>query len=193
MGRAVFLDRDGTLNEEVGHITRPDALVLLPGAITALKTLVRHGFKTIVISNQSAVARGLISEDALHSIHSSMLDRLGAQGAHLDAIYYCPHHPEVGVLPYRTQCNCRKPGTELIERAAREHDLNLSDCFVVGDRYHDIGMAHAVAAQGVLVLTGHGKSEVNSEMSGGRDRPDFIANDVLDAANGSLLRGSNGM
>jgi D-glycero-D-manno-heptose 1,7-bisphosphate phosphatase len=182
MGRAVFLDRDGTLNEEVGHITRPEELILLPVAITALKTLVSNGFKTIVISNQSAVARGLISEDALHSIHSSMRERLTAQGAHLDAIYYCPHHPEVGTPPYRAKCNCRKPGTELIERAAREHDLTLADCFVVGDRYHDVGMAHAVGAQGVLVLTGHGKSEVAAQPARISDLPDFIAKDVLDAA-----------
>ena len=146
--KAVFLDRDGTLVVEKGYITVPDGVELLPGAAEAIVSLRSRGWKLFVVSNQAAVAKGLISEDELARINERMLMMLGAEGAVLDGIYCCPHHPDGEAEEYGRDCDCRKPKPGLLERAAAEHDLDLADCVMIGDTLRDIqaGKAAGVAA-----------------------------------------------
>lgn len=178
--RAVFLDRDGTLNEEVGYISDPAQFQLLDFAADAIRLLNEAGFLVIVITNQAGIARGLFTEEFLAGLHQRMTETLIQGGARVDAIYYCPHHPEFGEPPYRQACDCRKPLPGLLTRAALEFDLNLSECLVIGDRYGDVAAAQAVGARGVLVLTGHGQKEFEQEQ-GNQIKADYIAANVLEA------------
>ena len=182
MTRAVFLDRDGTLNEEVGHITRPEGLRLIPNAARALRLLSEHNFTLIVITNQSAVARGLLTEEELQMINLKLQTELASEGACVEAIYYCPHHPEGEVELYRKSCGCRKPEPGMLVQASKDFGISLAESFVIGDRYYDMEMAHAVGAKGVLVLTGHGRIETADKGFTSRAMPAFIANDVLEAS-----------
>jgi len=164
MKRAVFLDRDGTLIEEVGYLDRIDRLELFPYSIDAVRLLNRAGFDVIVATNQSGVARGFFDESFVHESHRSLADTLTRGGARLDALYYCPHHPQAEVEAYRRVCDCRKPEAGLLRRAAADRGIDLQRSFVVGDRAGDMGAAHAVGAGGVLVLTGNGRrAEVEPE------------------------------
>ena len=182
MTRAVFLDRDGTLNEEVGHITRPEALRLLPNAARAIRLLAQHDYRLIVITNQSGIARGLLTEQDLSQINLKLQSELASEGAFIEAIYYCPHHPEGEVEIYRRDCDCRKPEPGMLFRAASDLSICLEESFVIGDRYYDIEMAQAAGARGILVLTGHGKIETEDPDFSSRAQPSFIATDVLEAS-----------
>jgi D-glycero-D-manno-heptose 1,7-bisphosphate phosphatase len=153
---AAFLDRDGTINEEVDFLRTPDQLRLIPGAAAAIRALNDRGIFTCVISNQSGVARGFLNEDDLVPIHSRLEQELERDHARLDRIYYCPHHPTEGRPPYNVTCECRKPGTGMLQRGARELGIHLGGSFVVGDRIVDIQAGRAVGATTVLVLTGYG-------------------------------------
>ncbi len=148
---AVFLDRDGTLIREVGYLCRPEQIELLDGAAAALRALRAAGFKTVVVTNQSAVARGWLSEAGLNEIHQVMRERLAEHGAILDAIYYCPHHPSEGIDGYRIACDCRKPNPGMIQRAAQELGLEPKISYVVGDQNVDRELALRVGAIPVLV------------------------------------------
>jgi D,D-heptose 1,7-bisphosphate phosphatase len=150
-GAAVFLDRDGTLIRDVGYLRRADQIEILPGVPAALRLLHDHGFKLVVVTNQSAVARGWVSEQDVDRINQTLVAELGAQGARLDAIYYCPHHPVEGKGVYKQVCSCRKPNTGMIERACMELGLNPCDSYVVGDQEHDIELAGRVGATGLLI------------------------------------------
>lgn len=155
--RAVFVDRDGTLNEDIGYVSTPDELVLYPWAAEAVRLINESGLLTVVITNQSGIARGMYSEETLDAIHSQMIEELASEGARVDAVYYCPHHPEVGDARYRIACECRKPGTGMLEKAARELDIDLAKSFVIGDKASDIKLAEKAGARGALVLTGYGR------------------------------------
>lgn len=179
--RAIFLDRDGTLNEEVGYITRPEQFRLFAFAAPAVQLINAAKWRAIVVTNQAGVARGLFSETFLTELHKQMLRQLAQRGACLDAIYYCPHHPELGAAPYRCVCTCRKPQPGLLTQAAADWRLDLADCFVVGDRYRDVAMAHAAGARGVLVLTGYGRAEYERQRHGWPRQPEHVAEDLLEA------------
>jgi D-glycero-D-manno-heptose 1,7-bisphosphate phosphatase len=153
-GAAVFLDRDGTLIREVGHLCRPEQLEILPGVPAALRSLRDYGFKLIVVTNQSAVARGRLSELALAGIHDLLREKLAAEGAFLDAIYYCPHYPSEGHGDYGIVCSCRKPRTGMIDQAAADFGLNRQASYVVGDQATDIELAAQVGATGILLHDG---------------------------------------
>lgn len=150
--RAVFLDRDGVIVEEVNYLLHPKQLKLLPGLARAIVRLRRAGFAAIVVSNQSAVARGMLSLKGLERITSVLRKSLAAKGAKLDGIYYCPHHPEAG---RRVKCSCRKPGQALIRKAARRFGLNLKSCYFVGDTTTDLLTARRAGMPGLLVKTGY--------------------------------------
>lgn len=152
----VFLDRDGTLNEEVDFLRTPEELRLIPGAGEAVRMLNRLGLPTCVISNQSGVARGYLSEADLVPIHARLRDELERDGARLDRIYYCPHHPVEGIAPYNIDCSCRKPKPGMLLKGAEEMGIDLRASFVVGDRSGDIAAGRAVGATAILVLTGYG-------------------------------------
>lgn len=182
MKQAVFIDRDGAICREVGYLRDPLQLQLLPGAADAIRLFNRIGLKTIVITNQSGVARGYLNEDTLAAIHRTMSELLGQNGACLDGIYYCPHHPEGTVNRYRYDCDCRKPATGLLKRAALEHDLRLSGSYLIGDKLTDIECAYRAGVKAILVLTGYGAEEYKTMTASGFMQPAFIAADLLDAA-----------
>jgi D-glycero-D-manno-heptose 1,7-bisphosphate phosphatase len=148
---AVFLDRDGTLIREVNYLSTIEQIEVLPGVAAALRLLRSHGFKLVMVTNQSVVARGGLSEAGLQQIHAEIVNRLAQEGAALDGIYYCPHHPTEGFGDYRILCDCRKPKTGMIKRAADEHQIDPSRSYVVGDQPTDIELARAVGATGILV------------------------------------------
>ena len=150
-GAAVFLDRDGTLIREVNYLTAPEQIEILPTVAPALRSLRRHGFKLVMVTNQSVVARGALSEGGLQKIHAEIVGRLAQDDAVLDAIYYCPHHPTEGLGDYRIVCDCRKPKPGMIRRAAEELEINPALSYVVGDQLSDIELAGAVGATGILV------------------------------------------
>ena len=153
---AIFLDRDGTLNEDVGYAAHPAEIAIYPYTAEAIRLINEAGWKAIVITNQSGIARGYLDEAMLARIHEHLRHELARQGARLDGFYYCPHHPRIGVEPYRQTCHCRKPQTGMLEQAASEHNINLADSFVIGDKASDINLATNAGARGVLVKTGYG-------------------------------------
>ncbi len=178
---AIFIDRDGTLNEEVGFITDPAQFRLYDFTAEAVRLINDAGRMAIVTTNQSGIARGLYTEEFLLHLHTQMHSTLRQRGARLDAVYYCPHHPEIGDPPYRLVCNCRKPKPGLIERAARDFGLDLKECIVIGDRYSDIEMGHRGEARGVMVMTGNGQNEYRTQRSQWLRQPDYVAENLLEA------------
>ena len=155
---AVFLDRDGVINEEVSYLDHPDRLKLIDGAAAAIAALKAAGIPVIVITNQSAIARGRLTEKGLVDIHTHLLGLLAEQGASLDAIYYSPFHPDV-TGPYAQHTNCRKPGPGMLLAAEDDLSVNLSGSVVVGDKICDLQAGRAVGAKTMLVLTGHGTEQ----------------------------------
>lgn len=174
--RALFLDRDGTLVVERGYITAVEDIELLPGVAGAVAAAAAAGWKVFVVTNQGAVAKGLITEDELAEINQRMLMMLGAEGAMLDGIYCCPHHPEGTVPDYAIECSCRKPRPGLLEQAASEHGIDLAASVMVGDTLRDLEAARAAGAGAILVLTGHGAATVR-EAHGA----DFVAPTLAEA------------
>lgn len=175
---AVFMDRDGTVSEEVGYVNHLSRYKVFPTTPMAIKMLNEAGLKTILITNQAGVARGYFTEDMILRVHNRLVEELAAGGAKLDGIYYCPHHPTVGEPPYRADCNCRKPKTGLLERAAAEHNIDLSRSFMIGDRISDIELIKKVGGRGVMVMTGYGLGEYEYQRNGWRVDPDYIAADL---------------
>lgn len=154
---AVFTDRDGTLNREVGYLSALEGLRLLPGAATGVRRLRDAGFAVVVVSNQSGVARGLTRYETVSEINGELRRRLATRGAALDALYFCPHHPAAGRAPFRRVCRCRKPAPGLVRKAARDLTLDVAGSYVVGDTERDLALAAAIGVPGILVLTGHGR------------------------------------
>src|SRR5262245_37715789 len=177
---AIFIDRDGTLNEDIGYVSSPDELVVYPWAAAAMRLVNESGFKAVVITNQSGIARGMYTEEILAAIHSRMINELAREGARIDALYYCPHHPRIGNAQYRMTCGCRKPAVGMLEAAAREHNIDLIRSFVIGDKASDIKLAQNVGAGSALVLTGYGR-ETLSDPERWPCEPDFVAEDLLEA------------
>jgi D-glycero-D-manno-heptose 1,7-bisphosphate phosphatase len=176
MKRAVFLDRDGVVMEEVGHLHKREDVRLLAGAAQAIRALRDQGFAIIVVTNQSAVARGLCSEDELAAIHAELREQLHREGAQLDDLLYCPHHPEEGVGQYRVDCSCRKPAPGMLLAAQERHGLDLGASFLVGDKGSDIEAAHRAGVRAALVLTGHGASEAGQ--ASGLAAPEAVVDDL---------------
>jgi D-glycero-D-manno-heptose 1,7-bisphosphate phosphatase len=172
--RAVFLDRDGTLIEDIGYLDRVDRVEMYPWTVDAVRLLNRAGLRVVVTTNQSGIARGYFTEANVEEVHQHISSLLAEGGAHIDAYYYCPHHPEGTIHGYAQRCDCRKPGSGLIERAARELGLDPSHSFVVGDRWLDVRLARAVGARAVLVRTGYGEAEE------AQPEPDVAADVVAD-------------
>ena|ERR1051326_301213 len=156
----IFLDRDGTINQEVDFLTSPDHLRLINGSAGAIREANECGFKVFVVTNQSGIARGILTEEDLAEIHSALVSKLEPHHARLDAIYYCPHHPDAVVEKYRLACDCRKPGTGMLMNAVREFGIDLTRSYIIGDRMIDIQTGNNCGATPILVLTGYGKHEL---------------------------------
>jgi D,D-heptose 1,7-bisphosphate phosphatase len=178
--RVVFLDRDGTICEEVGYLSSVEQMRLIPRSGEAVRLLNQRGYKVVVITNQAGVARGFFPESALEVLHAEMLRQLGKEGAYLDGIYYCPHHPIDGIPPYRRECNCRKPATGLLERAAADLNLDLPSGYMIGDHFSDVECGQRVGAETVLLLTGHGQ-EALAKKENWPQPPSYIAADLYEA------------
>jgi D-glycero-D-manno-heptose 1,7-bisphosphate phosphatase len=178
MNKAVFVDRDGTVNEEVGYLHNIADLRLIPGAGDAIKRLNESGIKVVLVTNQSGIARGYFTESQLHKIHTRLEQMLHDKGARLDAIYYCPHHPSAGKSHYTKECDCRKPGTGLIDKAAHDLDIDVNQSFVVGDKWSDVELGRRAGAHSILVKTGYGKGVRPPHVV----EPDFIAHTLSEAA-----------
>jgi D-glycero-D-manno-heptose 1,7-bisphosphate phosphatase len=163
---AVFLDRDGTIIEDVGYLDAIDQIVWFPWSVDAIRALNRAGFAVVVVTNQSGVARRYFTEAFVQQVHRALDERLASGGARVDAYYYCPHHPEGIVEEYRRQCDCRKPAGGLAERAARDLGLDPTRSFVVGDTWRDVGLARAIGGRGLLVRTGCGAVEETRPQDG---------------------------
>lgn len=177
---AIFIDRDGTINEDLGYIASPDDLIIYPWVAEAVRLVNNAGLKAIVVTNQAGVARGMYTEDDLRAIHHRMTSELRLQGARIDAVYYCPHHPEYGDERYRQRCECRKPQPGMLHAAAREHNIDLARSFVIGDKSSDINLAASAGALGALVLTGYG-SETLAHRDRWPCRPYLVADNLLAA------------
>ena len=184
---AVFIDRDGTISEEVGYINHPSRFRVFPYAARAIKLLNDQGWLAIIITNQAGVARGYFSESMIETVHYNLRQELGDEGARVDAIYYCAHHPTVGEPPYRQECDCRKPKPGLINRATKDLDIALEQSWMIGDRYGDVELARNAGVRSVLVLSGYGRGEWENQSSLWKHQPDLIAENLL-AAVESILR-----
>ncbi len=182
MKPAVFLDRDGTINEQMGYINHESRFQLLPGSAAAIKRLNEAEIPVVVVTNQSGLARGYFSEGLLDRVHERMAEELALQGAHIDAVYICPHHPEA-------KCDCRKPLIGLFTRAAADMGLDLPKSYVVGDCWSDLKSAASCGATGILVLTGYGRGEFEYMGESQDVQPAWVAED-LRAAVTWILRNS---
>lgn len=183
---AVFLDRDGVINyNREDYVKTPEEFVFLPGSVAAAARLTRAGLALFVISNQAGVGKGLITDEALAAITRKMLDGLAAGGACVQGIYYCPHRPDGG-------CDCRKPAPGLLQRAAREHGLDLAQTHFVGDDRRDVAAGAAAGVRTVLVLSGktsRAEAEALARETGSAFEPAYVAADLSAAADWILENG----
>jgi D-glycero-D-manno-heptose 1,7-bisphosphate phosphatase len=178
---ALFMDRDGTISEEVGYVNHPSRFRIFPYTAEAIKLLNDSAWLAIVVTNQAGVARGYFSEDVIVKIHEQLRRDLKNASANLDAIYYCAHHPSVGEPPYRLDCDCRKPRPGLIERAAADFEIDLERSWMVGDRYGDIELAQNAALHSAFVLSGYGRGEWEYQRGSWKLEPEVVAENLLEA------------
>ena len=185
--RAVFMDRDGTISEEIGYVNHPARYKVFPYSARAVRLLNEAGWLAILVTNQAGVARGYFTEEMIGEVHERLEQELARMGARLDAIYYCAHHPSVGEPPYRLDCDCRKPKAGLIKRASADFDIDLGNSWMVGDRYSDIELAHNAGVRSAFVLSGYGRGEWEYQRSSWKLQPDLVSENLLEAVN-SIVR-----
>ena len=157
MDRVIFLDRDGTINEEVEYLHRPEDLRLLPGVGEAIRRLQEYGFAVVVVTNQAGVARGYYEEEDVTVLHDFMNEQLKEQGACIDHFFYCPHH---GIGKYRVACHCRKPETGMFLMAEQFYQVDKANSYMIGDKLLDVEAGHNYGVKSVLVGTGYGAETV---------------------------------
>ncbi|MFO7447169.1 MAG: HAD family hydrolase [Ignavibacteriaceae bacterium] len=179
LNRAVFLDRDGTINEDPGYLGDPDLVKLLPGAGIALSSLKKLGFKLIVVSNQSGIARGLLTNEKVDSVNVRINELLAPDNALIDAFYYCPHHPD---FSSEEDASCRKPSPKLVFEAVKDFNLDINRCYFIGDTVADIECGMNAGIKTALVKTGYGE-ESFSVLQKRNKFPTFVAENIIEAAN----------
>lgn len=178
--QAVFLDRDGVINKEVNDLHKIEEFTLIEGSADAIKLLNENNILALVVTNQPVVAKGFLTRDGLEAIHKKLKQQLEDRGAHLDEIFYCPHHPHKGyegeVEELKIECECRKPGIGMFLAAEKKYDLNLADCFMVGDRTVDIEAGRRAGCKTILVKTGFAGKDKKIKV-----KPDIEAENLLEA------------
>jgi len=184
MKKAVFLDRDGVITKDPPHYAhKKEQLSLIPKSAEAIRLLNENGYKVIIVSNQSGIARGYYPEEDTKRFNKELEEELGKNNAHIDAIYYCPHHPTAKLKKYRLKCDCRKPKPGMILRASEEHDVDLTNSFMIGDRKGDVVAGKKAGCKTIHVLTGVGKRELsNKEFDA-----DFRSENLYDAVSNVIL------
>ena len=186
--RAVFLDRDGTVADEVGYVNHASRIRLLSGSAEAVKRVREAGFLAVVVTNQAGVARDYFEEFVVHQANRRLVELLEREGAALDGIYYCPHHPREGAPPYRQDCQCRKPRPGMLLQAAVDLGIDLTRSYMVGDGLVDVGAARAAGVLPVMVLTGYGRGHLEHRRSRWTVEPEHIAEDLSAAVDWILGR-----
>jgi D-glycero-D-manno-heptose 1,7-bisphosphate phosphatase len=177
--RGIFMDRDGTVSEEIGYMYHAGLYKPFPWTGQAVRRINDSGFKAILITNQAGVERGYFPESTVHEVHRVLDAELDRWSAHLDGIYFCPHRPE-------TQCDCRKPKPGMILRASREMNIELADSYMIGDRYVDVEAAHGAGVKSVLLQSGDGRTEYEKFGRTSSYQPHFIAENLLTAVEAIL-------
>jgi len=189
VNKAVFLDRDGVITKEPPfYAHRIDQLELIPKSSEAIRLLNKNGFKVIVVSNQAGVAKGYYQEKNIQIYNNEMKRQLKEKGAHIDAIYYCPHHSEATIEKYKIDCECRKPKPGMLRQAEKDLNLDLKCSFLIGDKMSDIEAGYRAGCRTILVLTGQGNDELKkiSEMD---TKPTYISKDLFTAI--QIIKRSN--
>lgn len=177
MNRAIFLDRDGVINEDLGYVYKIEDLKFIPEAIEGLKLINKLKFKIVIVTGQSGIAQGYYSEEDMNRFHEHMLQILRREGIAIDAIYFCPHHPEKGFGKYKIDCDCRKPKMGMLDKANKDLNLNLKKSYIIGDKTDDILMGKNAGCKTILVLTGKAGKDRNYDIA-----PDYTAKDLYEAA-----------
>ena len=189
---AVFIDRDGTINEQMGYVNHISRFVLLPGAAEGIRLLNRLQYLAIIVSNQSGVARGYFPMALVDRVHAHMKDLLAKEGANIDGIFFCPHYPR-GIVPeYSVECDCRKPATGLVQKACEKFDIDMKNSYVIGDRCSDIELAERSNLQGIMVTTGYGLGDIEYVLPYRPFKPLHIAKDLLHAVRWVIEQGVKG-
>ena len=191
MDKVVFLDRDGTINEEIAYLYRTEDLVILPKVPEAIRLLREHGFRIVVVTNQAGIARGYYTEEEMHLLHKCLNEQLKKEDAWIDRFYYCPHHPVHGIGKYHKKCHCRKPETGMFEMAEQEYHIDKSRSYMVGDKRIDVQAGHNYGISGILVGTGYGIEEREQCRQRGEEPfYDFYAETLMDAAEFIIRKGN---
>jgi len=178
---ALFMDRDGTISEEVGYVNHPSRFRVFPYTAAAIKLLNENGWLAVIVTNQAGVARGYFAEDVILQVHDRLRGEIENASAKLDAIYYCAHHPSVGEPPYRLDCDCRKPKTGLIDQATADLEIDRERSWMVGDRYSDIELARNAGVHSAFVLSGYGRGEWEYQRGAWKLEPEVVAENLLEA------------
>ena len=155
MNKAVFLDRDGTINIEKNYLYRIEDFEFIPGVPEAIKMLNDAGYLVIVVTNQAGIARGYYTEEDMHKLHRHIDEELKKYDAHIDAYYFCPHHPIYGIGEYKQECHCRKPKDGMLQKAIEEYSINVSESYIIGDKVSDVLAGNKCSITGILVRSGH--------------------------------------
>ena len=182
MNKAIFLDRDGTINEEMGYINHLSRFKVFDFVYEAIRILNNEGYKIIVITNQSGLARGYFDKSLLERIHSNLLTDAQKNKARIDKIYYCPHHKNGIIAEYSKECDCRKPKPGLLLKARDEFNIDMSQSYIIGDRYKDMQFGLKNSLKTIMVMTGYGLGEYTYQKNNWSQMPDFICQDLLEAA-----------
>ena len=178
---AIFIDRDGTINEQMGYINHLSRFHILPGVPEALRLLNKNEYFVIVVTNQSGIARGYFPPQLVEEIHTYLRDILKKEDAEIDAIFFCPHYPLSQIEEYAIECDCRKPSTGMIRKALDKFDIDMTQSYMIGDHFTDLEFAHNGNLKSIMVKTGYGLGEVEHVLPGLPFKPVYVADDLLDA------------
>ena len=175
MNKAIFLDRDGTINVEKNYLYKIENFEFLPNVVKALKLLQDNGYKLIVITNQSGIGRGYYSEEDFKILNDWMLKKLGEKGITITAVYYCPHLPDATIEKYRIDCTCRKPKLGMYEKAIKDYNIDLTESYAIGDKIRDCFICEKSACRGFLVGSNEKQEIIDDVRAGNRERIKYAA------------------